>query len=176
MSSQIEIGWVGWVMWSPCCCRICLSCMGKSLSRRNSVTLWRTAAEGNPGKKGQRNGGYTLEDEHGTYKSPSLKGKWSEPNLHADMFQQFIFQGVGTPFDQMHNDCWRKPYIHIILKYAHDILIYCNYWYWATEKQSQACRIYDPTVDSKGRFSRWDVYDEVRVGRWCIWAVSKWYP
>ena len=65
-------------------------------------------------KKGQRNGGYTLEDEHGSYKSPSLKGKWSEPNLHAGHVQPFIFQGVGTPFNQMHNDCWRKPYIRII--------------------------------------------------------------
>ena len=35
---------------------------------------------------------YTLEDEHGTYKSPIWKGKWSEPNLH-DSVQAVNLQG-----------------------------------------------------------------------------------
>ena len=39
---------------------------------------------------------YTLEDEHGTYKFPIWKGKWSEPNLHGIMFQPFIFKGVDV--------------------------------------------------------------------------------
>ena len=113
MSSQIEnrMGWMGYM--------IALLLQDLSLFHGQELIqaqLRHIVEDGSGRESGQkRSTKRWIEDEHGTYKSPSLKGKWSEPNLHADMFQPFIFQGVGTPFDQMHNDCWRKPYIHIIL-------------------------------------------------------------
>ena len=44
---------------------------------------------------------YTLEDlTSGTYETAIFcKGKWSEQNLHEDMFQPFIFRGVYSEFD-----------------------------------------------------------------------------
>ena len=34
----------------------------------------------------------------GTYKSPTWKGKWSEPNLQGIMFRTLIFRGVASRF------------------------------------------------------------------------------